>query len=118
MRIFDAIGNKIGTFVGVGVVPDPGSSRAVFTPSLPATEIADATNYLRMRVEADYGQGYGAVLPPFVDWRGGPGAAQPSVTWQFDPNHPPLLVRGVLENGTAGVGSPANVSYLDLSFTS
>lgn len=114
MQILDRIQNKIGTFWGTGTVPTAGSKQAVVAADMPASEAVDATNYLRLSIYADFGAG-----PRFMargpDFHGGPGQSAPSLAWGFDPAVPPLFVYGVLENGTAGNGSPA-VCGLTITF--
>lgn len=114
-RILDRIENKIGMFWGVGVAPDPGTSKAVLTADMPPAEVTDTTNWVRVQIWADFGAG-----PKFMsrglEWHGGPGQTPLKLEWQFDPQRPPLLVYGVLENGTRGNGSPA-IAGLKLDFS-
>jgi hypothetical protein len=116
MRSLDGvINNKIGCWLGAGVAPPAGSTSVTALANLPAAELPDASNYLRLSVEADFGAGY-RLMPPVLDWHGGPGQGQPALTWQFG-TVPPLRVRPVLENGTQGAGSPAVVNSVDLNFS-
>src|SRR4051812_30058297 len=114
VRILDAIQDKIGTFWGVGTAPPPGTTQATVTAEMPAAQVADPSNHLRLAVWADFGAGsrFMAVSP---DWQGGPGKSAPSLAWQFNPSSPPQLVYGVLENGTAGATSAA-VAGLTITF--
>ena len=111
------INNLIGTFAGCGQAPPPGSVSVTARAALPPAEVVDASNYLRLTVEADFGQGYRRMpAPGDGEWHGGPGQSNPAVTWQFPAGATPLWVRPVLENGTRGDGSPARVNSLTLEF--
>ena len=114
-NILDQIQNKIGAFWGVGMAPAAGTTKATITGTMPANEITDPSNWVRLEIYADFGAG-----PKFMaksaDWKGGPGQTAPSLTWQFNLSNPPLLVYGILENGIRGAGSPA-ICGLGISFS-
>lgn len=108
--------NIVETIWGVGRAPDAGTKKAVYVIDMAAAQIADATNYLRLSVYADFGAG-----PKFMkrgdEWNGHAGQVAPSLTWEFDPAHPPLLVYVVCENGTRGFDSKAVIDRGRLNFT-
>ena len=71
IQILDRINDLIGTFWGAGQKPTAGASKAIIMADMPANQITDPTNYLRIRVYADFGQGP-VHQPGWLDWRGGP----------------------------------------------
>lgn len=109
MNSLDRINNKIGTFTGASTGVPPGTSRVTYVADMDLVEIHDPTDTLRLGVEADFGAGFRPMLWGPL-WTGGTGQTAPSISWQYNADHPPLRVRPVLENITqviAGVLTPA-----------
>jgi len=106
------VNNLIGTFYGIDEVPPDWSSTYIVTADLPHNEQIDATNWLQVNVEADFGNNWQTVARGSA-WNGGPTAMAPVTQYVFPRDSetrlpmPPLRVRGVLVNGLRGNGSPA-----------
>ncbi len=99
LTILDQIQNKIGTFFGAAADVPLGMTSATISAVMPPAELTDATNTLRLGIEADFGGGFKHMAwGPY--WTGARGATAPTLTWQFNPTTPPKQVRGVLENRT------------------
>lgn len=116
MITLDRINNRIGTFFGIDAAPPAGSSSATVAADVPAAEIVDSSNWVRIDVEADFGLGF-KLVKRGVAWQGGPGRSAPSTTYPFDPSMPPRAVRGVLVNGLKGNGPPASPAVCGLFMT-
>jgi len=95
-----------GTFTSAAVEPPAGSKSVTFAVDMDHSEIVyppTDNNRLRLGVEADFGLGFKPMTLSNSGawtalWQSGPGAVAPSVTWAWDPTHPPLAIRAVLEN--------------------
>lgn len=105
----------IATHFSVDVEPPPGFTRATFIADMDYTAVKDTTNWLRIDVEADFGDGWQRVAIG-TEWHGGPGQSRPFTVLDWTGSLPPRAVRGVLVNGTHGYdsGVPAG---LDLEFS-
>lgn len=97
--------NKLGTFTGTGATPPGGKSTTVLTADLAAECLHDPNHRVRLQIHADFGAGPKWMASSPV-WAGTPASVRPTLSWAFDPTHPPLRVYGVLENGAPGETDP------------
>jgi hypothetical protein len=114
MQTLDRTANKIGTFWGAGKALDAGRTTETVTGDMTAAELHDATNWVRLSLYADFGAGP-RLMARSPEWNGGPAQTAPAVSYQFTATALPLLVYGVLENGTRGTNSGADCGLVSTS---
>jgi hypothetical protein len=110
--IFDSgIDNRIGAWLSASAPVPAGSKQAVVTATLPASELTDPTNTMRLGIEADFGLGF-RHMAWGATWTGAPGnATPPAVQWGFAAASPPLRVRAVIETITQVVVTSVAVAF-------
>ena len=113
--VFDlGIPDKMVTATTASAPVPANTSSATATASLPANQLTDPTNTMRLGLEADFGDGRGFVFMKWgVWWTGAPGnTTAPAATWQFNAAHPPRDVRAVVETRTG-----VQVTSVSLAFS-
>lgn len=114
IQVSGAINNILGSFTCPGIIPTAGTKSLTFYLDMLSKEIKDTTNWVRLIINADFGAGYKTMIS--MEWNGSPNQVAPSLPWTFSIDHPPLVIQGVIENGTRGAGSPAAINKGFMSF--
>lgn len=117
-QVFGPINNVVATQPCWEAQPQPGETGVTVQVDMPAAEVVNTTNYVRIILHAVFSARVGPQCVAYgPEWHGGPGQTPPSLFYRFpDGTPPPVALYATVVNGTRGPGSPARVNQINAVF--